>query len=98
MMTVTRTHLDLNLRYIMARQTVNPAEYGIDLDKDALADELADEFNVYSRGMLTLDELLLRPRTALHFCDATRHNHGWFDLPDDVLLRLIMNWGKRPSG
>jgi hypothetical protein len=44
----------------------------------------------------TLPTLVLHPRGALRFCDGTRRKHGWFDLPDDVLLRWLMNRRKNP--
>jgi len=54
----------------MARQAFDPGDFGIDMDKEAFIDLMCDAFNGYVRGTLTVDELLLRPRTALHFCDT----------------------------
>jgi hypothetical protein len=77
---------------------VNPKDYGIDLDNEAFADAAVGDFNNFIRGAMSLDEMLLRPRTALHFCDTTRQRHGWYDLPDDILLRTIINRRKSPTG
>jgi len=80
----------------MARQNIDPREYGVDLEKDEFTDQMVEEFQVYTRGMLSLDDLLLRPRTSLHFCDMIRQKHGYFDLPDDIILRVIMTRRKNP--
>ena len=38
----------------------------------------------------TVDELLLHPREALNLCDSFRRAYGYFDLPDEVILRQLM--------
>jgi hypothetical protein len=76
--------------YLMKRGDFSPLEYGIALTKDALTDVLVDEFNSAFKG-LSIDEVCLRPKVALYFCDTVRQKHGFFDLPDDCLLRCIMN-------
>lgn len=92
MMTAARpTARDFYQRFLMARQHVNPPDYGIDMDKEAFADAAAEDFSEYIRGAMSLDEMLLRPRMAMQFCDEVRRRRGWFDLPDDILLRTIMN-------
>ncbi|MBX9789929.1 MAG: hypothetical protein K2Y37_13510 [Pirellulales bacterium] len=53
-------------------------------------DQMVDEYSDYTRGQLTLDELLPRPKSALHFCDTVRQPHGYFDVPDDIILQSIM--------
>lgn len=83
--------------YLMARASINPREYGVDMERDAFLDLMVEELAGYARGQLTLDELLLRPRAALHFCDTVRQQHGWFDLPDDIILRSIMQRRKNPA-
>ncbi len=75
----------------------DPMQYGLGMDRESFYDTLATEFNEYVRGMLTLDELLIRPRTAIHFCDHVRSKHLWFDLPEDVLLRTLLNRRKSPG-
>ena len=76
--------------YLMRRGDASPLEFGIDLTKDVLADLLIDEFNSTFKG-LSVDEVLLRPKVALFFCDSVRQKHRFFELPDDILLRLILN-------
>jgi len=86
----SHTHSDWYQEYLMRRGDSSPLEFGIDLTKEALADVLVDEFNMTFKGM-SVDEVCLRPKVALHFCDTVRQKHRFFDLPDDILLRLIMN-------
>ena len=83
--------------FVMGRQYISPCDYGVDLGKEELTDILVEELGRYTQGMMSFDEMLLRPRMALHFCDTVRQAHGWFDLPDDIILRLIMIRRKNPS-
>jgi hypothetical protein len=46
------------------------------------------------RGTLAIDELVLRPREALRFCDDVRRQHGSVDLPGDAIPRWLMNRAK----
>jgi hypothetical protein len=88
---------DFYARFVMARQQVNPSDYGVPLGKAELAAILADALDTYGQGKLSVDELLLRPRAALHFCDEIRRTNGWFDLPDDIILRVILDRRKHPD-
>ncbi len=84
--------------FLMSRKTVDPTAHGVDMDLEEFTDALADEFNSTFRGMMTLDELLLHPREALEFCDRVRRSHGWFYVPDDIILRTLMKRRKNPGG
>lgn len=84
-------------RFLMARGSFQPQDFGINMEKAAFVDLMADEFNETYRGQLTVDELLLRPRAAMHFCETVRHKHGWYDLPDDIILRTVMQRRKNPN-
>lgn len=88
---------DFYREYLMRRGDFSPLEYGIDLTKDNLIDTLVDEFNTVFKGQLTIDEVCLRPKVAMHFCDSVRQKHRFFDLPDDIMLRCIMNRRKAPN-
>lgn len=37
------------------------------------------------------EELVFHPREELAFCDEIRRSHGWFYLPDDLLLRALLD-------
>jgi len=84
-------------RFLMARQQLDPRLYGFDLDRADFIDLLVGDFGDYTKGMLSVDEMLLHPRTALHFCDTVRQRHGCFDMPDDIILRAIMTRRKNPG-
>lgn len=76
--------------YYVARLSKTLTEYGIDTDPETFVDQLVERF----QGMypaLTIDELLVRPREALRFCDAVRTATGDYDIPDDLLLRQLLN-------
>jgi hypothetical protein len=34
---------------------------------------------------------LRHPREACRFCDEARRQHGYYDVPDDIILRAIVN-------
>jgi len=78
----------------MARKNQTFADYGVDDDPEMFTDRLVEMMHgMYAA--FTIDELLLRPREALKFCDAVRGSTGHVDLPDDVILRLILNRRKQ---
>jgi hypothetical protein len=83
--------------FLMRRGDYSPLEFGVDLTREALVDLLVGDFNEYYKGLWTIDELVLHPREATHFCDEIRRKHGFFDLPDDIILRAILNRRKRPD-
>lgn len=84
--------------FIMARQSFDPRTFGVDMDLEPFRDLMVDEFNEKFRGQWTVDELCLHPREALQFCDDVRRKHGHYYLPDDVILRSIMQRRKNPGG
>jgi hypothetical protein len=52
---------------------------------------MVDVFAEVYRDAWTIDELCLHPREAARFCDDARRKHGFYDVPDDIILRSIMN-------
>lgn len=82
--------------FLMGRGQFDPKDFGVDLPRDELIDRFVNDFNDTYRGVWSIDELCLHPREALRFCDDVRRNHGWFDMPDDIILRSIMNRRKNP--
>ena len=76
--------------FYLARHSFDPHQFGVDLNKGELIDQMCEEFNSCYRGQWTVDELLLHPQEALQFCNDVRRKHGYFDLPDDIILRSIM--------
>jgi len=78
------------LEFIMSRGKFNPRDYGVDLDRDAFTDQMCEDFS-QQYSSWSFDELLLHPREALRFCDEVRHQHAYYDVPDDIILRAILN-------
>jgi len=82
--------------FLMTRGKFDPAEFGIRLSKKQFVDQMAEEFNETYRGTWTVDELVLHPREAMKFCDEVRRKYHYYDLPDDIILRVVMNRRKKP--
>lgn len=81
--------------FIMVRGKFDPAEFGVNLSREDLTEQMVDEFNSAYRSW-TIDELLVHPREATRFCDDVRRKFGYWDLPDDIILRVIMTRRKNP--
>jgi hypothetical protein len=80
---------------LMARLNLTLADYGIDLEPAAYVDELAELMaNLYPA--FSVDELLVRPREALRYCDAARQRFQCYDLPDDLILRPLLSRREQP--
>lgn len=80
----------------MARNSVSPEDFGIDMHPDDFMDLMVSDFAESFRDATTLDELLLHPDQAHEFCDNVRLKHGFQDVPDDMILRSIMLRRKNP--
>lgn len=97
MMTAELKQSDFQQEFLMARNTLDPRDFGIDKDRDVFEDEVIDAFGTFTRGQVSIDELVLHPREALQFCDDFRRKNGYLYLPDDIILRTIMTIRKRGS-
>ena len=62
--------------FLMARGKFNPLDFGVNLERDAFMDVMVEDFNEAFKGGMSIDELCLRPRAALAFCDDVRRKHG----------------------
>jgi hypothetical protein len=92
--TIPTTQTQFYREFIMGRGKFDPAEFGVNLERDELTDQMVNEFNTMYRGNWTIDELCLHPREATRFCDDVRRKYAYWDLPDDIILRSIMNRSK----
>lgn len=45
----------------------------------------------------SVDELLLHPDEAKHFCEVVRRQYGVHGLPDDLILRCHLSNRKNPA-
>jgi hypothetical protein len=84
--------------FLMGRGKFEPSEFGVNLTREEFDDMMVNDFGDTYRGQWTIDELCLHPREAARFCDDIRRHHGFYDLPDDIILRVIMGRRKRPEG
>ncbi len=82
--------------FLMARDNSVPRDFGVDLDKDEFVDRIVELFHGMFRDW-SVDEMLLHPREALQLCDEFRRNNGFFHVPDDVILRWLLNRRKSPT-
>jgi hypothetical protein len=92
----SKSQIEFNREFIMGRGKFNPLDFGVNMERDALMDVMVEDFHAAYRDGWSIDELLLHPREAAHFCDTVRRQHGYFDLPDDIILRSILTRRKNP--
>jgi len=95
---VHKSQDDFYREFLMGRHLWQPKDFGIDMKRVDLVDLFIDELRSVFRGAWTIDELVVHPRDALRFCDDFRHKHGFRDLPDDIILRTLMNERKAVKG
>jgi hypothetical protein len=96
MIAAVSSQADFYRDFLMARGAFDPREFGIDMDRAEFSDKMVEDFGAIYRGQWTIDELLLHPREAARFCDDVRRAHGFYDLPDDIILRVILGRRKNP--
>jgi hypothetical protein len=80
----------------MRRGNFDPHDFGVDLTRTEFQDQMVNAFNDTYRGMWSIDELCLHPDEAKHFCVEVRRRYGYYDVPDDIVLRSVMNPRKHP--
>ena len=95
--TVSKSQAEFYRGFLMRRGDFDPRDYGVDMDRARFQELMADDFAEAFHGTTSEDELLLHPRDALRFCDDIRHKHGFFDMPDDLILRSVIN-GRKHGG
>lgn len=93
---ITDTQIAYYQEFLMGRGNWDPKEFGLNIKKTELVDQFVVAFADIYRDAWSIDELLVHPREASRFCDDVRRKHGYYDLPDDVILRGIMN--RRKAG
>lgn len=83
--------------FLMKRGNFKPEDFGVDMTKDDFLDEMVNQFGAYTKGSISLDEMLLRPDVAKSFCNQTRGMLQMYDVPDDIILRSVMMRRKNPG-
>lgn len=84
--------------FLMGRGNFDPADFGVNMSREDFTDHMVSDFADYFRDQWTIDECLLHPRDAMRFCDDIRHRRGYWDMPDDIILRVILTRRKNPAG
>ena len=77
--------------WLMRRGDFNPMDFGVNMERDEFMDLMVDEFNRTFQDTLSFDEVVMRPRVALEFCNDVRSRHRFHDVPDDIILRSVLN-------
>jgi hypothetical protein len=93
-----RTQAAINREFAMTRQSFDPKDFGVEMEKAEFIDMIVDDFNDMARGGWSVDEMLLHPREAPQFCDDFRRKHGFMYAPDDIMLRSLLQRRKNPGG
>ncbi len=74
-----------------SRLMANGCDMPIEVFQDRIVDIMAEMFRSWS-----IDELLLHPRDGMEYCSTVRRTTGFHDLPDDLILRILLNRRKSP--
>lgn len=98
MVALVTSQSDFYREFLMARGNFDPRDFGVDVSKEDFTDQMVETFGVAYRGQWSVDELMLHPREAARFCDQARHQYGYYDVPDDIILRVILTRRKNPNG
>lgn len=95
MPTATLTEEQFYTEFLMARQRFVPQDFGVEMGREQFNERCIDEFSNTYRTW-TIDELLLHPTEASRFVSDVRRKYGWWDVPDDIILRVILANRKNP--
>jgi hypothetical protein len=74
----------------MSRQSMKFSDFGVTEEQEQFIDGLVELFHGLYPAF-TIDNLLVRPREGIRYCDAVRQHTGYYDLPDDIILQAILN-------
>jgi hypothetical protein len=74
----------------MPRPALNPSEYGVELNLADFKRMMWSEFGS-KYAQWTVEDLLVNPREGICFCDHIRKTHGYYELPDNIILKTLLN-------
>lgn len=98
MIATNQKQVEFYREFLMTRRKFEPEQFGISMCREDFDDRMVDIFNSHFGDAISIDELCLHPRQALRFCDDVRTEQRWYDLPDDIILRVVMQRRKNPAG
>lgn len=96
MYTLTDSQTTFYREFLMGRHAFKPQDFGVDLDRNLFDEKCIEEFTSTYRSW-SIDELLLHPQEAMRFCSDVQRKYGWWDVPNDVILRVILANRKNPG-
>jgi hypothetical protein len=97
-MIATASQYDFYQEFLMTRGLYDPMDFGVNMTRKDFMDQILEEFGIFTHGQLSTDELLYRPAVAMDFCHHVRRKFGYFDVPDDIILRATVTLRKRAKG
>lgn len=75
---------------MMSVETFDPRAYGVELDRDQFVELVVMDFKDKIGELLLVSEFLLHPAAAIRFCDIFRQRHHFDRIPDDLILRTLV--------
>lgn len=98
MATATVSQVQFYKEFLMSRRKFEPDQFGVSMSRESFDDQIVEIFNRHFGDNISIDELCLHPRQAQRFCDDVRTEQRWYDVPDDIILRVVMQRRKKPGG
>lgn len=77
----------------MNRSSIDLREFGLTISKEQFISRIVGAFQKHYDW--SIDELLLRPREAARFCDEIRTSLKSYDIPDDIILAVLISQRKQ---
>lgn len=82
------TQAEFYREWLKNRDKFDPQQFDVDMDREKFIGKVIKAFCQRFPDW-TVDELLYHPRDAERFCYEVRHDNGWYDVPDDIILRSL---------
>ncbi len=79
----------------MLENTFHPGKYGVDLERTEFVNQVVEDFNSTFGGIWMVDEVLVHPRQAERFCERVRRKHEYSQIPDDFILRSVVQRSRK---
>lgn len=95
---VTISQVEFYRRFLMGQPKWKPQDFGINMKRKELIDMFIDELRSVYHGQWTVDELVTHPQDAMRFCTDFRMKNGFMGLPDNIILKTLMNERKAIKG
>jgi hypothetical protein len=74
----------------MLTSSFQPRDFGVELSRAEFIDLLVADLCAEFGALWMVEELLFRPDVAKKFCKEFRRKRGFTSVPDDFILRSLM--------